>query len=67
MMKGNMGVAVLLAASAYGSEYFTSNARTWDMAEVDFATIYGGFVPTGGLKISGEIAWHEHGTGKIRD
>ena len=66
-MKTNMGVAAMLAAGAYGQSYFLSNVRTWDMGEIDFTTNVGNFVPTGGLKVSGEIAWHTHGSGSVTD
>ena len=26
-----------------------------------------GFVPTDGLKVSGEIGWHAHGSGDLKD
>ena len=60
--------ANIVAATAfaqYTPEILTQNAKTWDSAIVLIPTT--GFEPTAGLNVRGEIGWHTHGTGDIKD
>ena len=60
--------ASVVASIAYAqssTEILTQNAKTWDSAiELSPNT---GFEPTAGLNIRGEIGWHTHGSGDLKD
>ena len=67
-MSGMILAASTLAATAFAQftpEVLTQNAKTWDAA-IDLIPV-SGFVPTSGLNVRGEIGWHTHGTGDLKD
>ena len=70
--RGTIGALSILAATSlaqttqYQTTILTQNAKAWS-ADIEFLEPKAGFVPTEGLSVRGEIGWHAHGTGDLKD